>query len=142
MKLTIRRILLTSIFIILTLSFLYGCGMGVGGGGRNGGDGNGGDSITEPDEYTVTVSWKANLEKLVNSSGGGYRVYYSKNPGFSINDTGVKVADVPYISGPTAPTSTSLTLDKGTWYVKVVAYINLHGESKSLPSEEKSITLP
>ena len=114
-----------SLIILLIFTFLIllsGCGaIGAGSSGR---------------EYTVTVSWAENPEKLVNSKGGGYRVYYSKKAGFTLNDTEIRMVDIPYVSEPKAPTSVDLLLEKGTWHVKVVAYLNLQGESTSLPSEE------
>ena len=68
----------------------------------------------------VTVSWNANRDKVVNTTGGGYRLYYSQTSGFSVNDA--TSVDVPYVSGSTAPTSTSLSLEEGTWYLRISAY--------------------
>ncbi len=57
---------------------------------------------------SLTVNWDALREKAVNSTGGFYRVYYGSDE----NSTDV-YKDVPYVSGPTAPTSTNLTLPSG-----------------------------
>src|SRR5882762_4295786 len=60
------------------------------------GGGGGASSPTPVTNHTVTVAWAPNHEKGVNSTGGGYEVSISGQP--TIN--------VPYASGPTAPTST------------------------------------
>ncbi|MFP4611187.1 MAG: hypothetical protein ACLFQT_09210 [Thiohalophilus sp.] len=99
-----------------------------------GGDGGGGDST--PTESTVAVSWDANRESGVNSSGGGYRVYHSTTSGFDIGSA--DFVDVPYVSGSSAPTSTELTLSSGTHYIKVVAYSALN-PSGSAPSDENVV---
>jgi hypothetical protein len=72
----------------------------------------------------VNVSWTANLEKAVNTTGGGYVVAYSKNPsaGYSEAD---KVT-VPYISGPTAPVSATINIPPGTYYIKIYAFSALN----------------
>lgn len=95
-----------------------------------------------PGTNTVTVTWEANPETPVNEAGGGYKVYYSKKSGFSVNDPKVSSNDVPYVAGPSAPTSTTLILEDGTWYIKVVAYMDFYGVSTSRPSSQKSITVP
>lgn len=117
---------LTFILLILILPLLVECG------------GAGGDGGTS----SITVSWSANHETLVNDLGGGYKVYYSKNPGFSLNDPGVYIKEIPYVSGSQSPTSTTLKLENGTWYIKIVAFMDLNGECVSLPSVQRSITLP
>lgn len=74
-----------------------------------------------PSNGKMTVSWAANREKMVNSTGGGYRVYYSETPGFQ--ESRAKFVDVPYVSGSGAPTSVTITsLFPTTYYVKVAAY--------------------
>ena len=95
-----------------------------------------------PGTNTVTVTWEANPETPVNKAGGGYKVYYSKKSGFSVNDPKVNSKDLPYVAGPSAPTSTTLILEDGTWYIKVVAYMDFSGVSTSRPSIQKSITVP
>ncbi|OHD69141.1 MAG: hypothetical protein A2W19_06005 [Spirochaetes bacterium RBG_16_49_21] len=84
-----------------------------------------------------TVTWTANREKAVNSSGGGYRVYYRTS---SIPDTGfesITHADVPWVSG-LAPTMTTINLGPGpgTWYIRVVGYSGLNSGSTSRPSTQ------
>jgi hypothetical protein len=68
----------------------------------------------------VTVSWNANRDKVVNKAGGGYILYYSQTSGFNVSDA--SKTDVPYVSGSTAPTSVSLSLPEGTWYLRLSAY--------------------
>ena len=68
----------------------------------------------------AAISWDANRDKAVNTTGGGYILYYSQDSGFSV--TGAQKVDVPYVSGSTAPTSTSLSLSEGTWYLRLSAY--------------------
>jgi hypothetical protein len=60
----------------------------------------------------VTISWAANREAAVNTTGGGYTVAIS----------GQTPIDVPYVSGTTAPTSTTTTLLSGSYSVTVTAY--------------------
>lgn len=92
---------------------------------------------------TVTVSWEANREERVNSSGGGYLVYYSQTSGFALDGTGVTVIDVPYASGSSAPTSTQIDLASGTYYFKVVAYSAFPAAATSSePSAQTSVTVP
>src|SRR5262245_37769856 len=79
-----------------------------------GGGGGGGDS-GPPQARTVSVNWTSNRESGVNSAGGGYEVTIS----------GQAPVDVPYTSGPLAPTSTSKFLQPGTYTVTVRAYAAL-----------------
>ena len=110
-----------AIFTTLIVLSLSGCG---------GGGGGGGDFL---------ISWDANREFSVNSPGGGYRVYYSTNPGFDISTA--NIVDVPFVSGPAAPTSIVIPLSSGTYYIKVVAYSTLNSAG-SLPSQESLIYVP
>jgi hypothetical protein len=68
---------------------------------------------------SVTVSWDANRERAVNSVGGGYRVYFSRN--------GVFDAITPFVTAAfttgTTPTAAALTgLASGTYTIRVVAF--------------------
>ncbi len=98
-------------------------------------------TITDDDPLTtsISVSWNANRESAVNAPGGGYRVYYSTTPGFDIATA--NVIDEPYVSGPSAHTSTTIQLASGTYYFKVVAYSALNSAG-SEPSQESSIVIP
>lgn len=93
----------------------------------------------------ILISWDANREKAVNSTHGGYKVYYSQTPGFELNSA--TMIDVPYVSGPLAPTSTKLTnLVSGTYYLRIIAYsgLTLPGSSTfavSDPSPEVSFSV-
>lgn len=92
---------------------------------------------------TVAISWDANNESQVNTTGGGYKVYYSQTSGFALTDNGVTEIDVPYVSGSAAPTSTQLQLSSGTYYIKVVAYSAFPaGQTTSEVSTETSIKVP
>lgn len=86
----------------------------------------------------MAVSWDANRESGVNSTGGGYRVYHSTTPGFDIDNA--DVIDVPHASD-TTPTSTTLTLSTGTHYIKIVAYSALNPDGSS-PSDQIAVTAP
>lgn len=71
---------------------------------------------------TILVAWSPNRETAVNTTGGGYKVYYSSTDPLVPVLTS-SVVNVPYVSGALAPTTTELTsLTSGTYYVKVVAY--------------------
>jgi hypothetical protein len=86
----------------------------------NGGSGN------------VNLSWNANREKAVNTSGGGYRVYYAQYS--SVTDS-TPFVDVPFVSGSQSPTNLRLTgLVSGTYYVHVKAYSALNPSGSDLSS--------
>lgn len=112
--------------IALFAMMVAGCGGGGGGG-------------TTSTTSTVAVSWDANRESGVNSAGGGYKVYHSTTSGFSIS--GASFVDVPYVTGPNAPTSTTLSLASGTHYIKVVAYSAVN-PSGSAASAQIAVTVP
>ncbi len=92
----------------------------------------------------VQISWSANNESRVNTTGGGYRVYISTTSGFNITDPGVTVVDVPYVSGSQAPTSTTVTLNSSTtYYVRVVAYSAFpSANTSSAPSAQITVAVP
>lgn len=101
--------------------------------------GSGDGSSLPPTVSTVAVSWAANSENAVNSAGGGYKVYHSTTPGFSVS--AASYVDVPYVSGPVAPTATNLSLATGTHYIKVVAYSALN-PSGSPASAQVAVAVP
>ena len=76
-----------------------------------GGGGSEADSVPVGPAAT-TISWNASREASVNRPGGGYEVAIS----------GMAPIDVPYISGASAPTSTTLTLQSGSYAIMVRAY--------------------
>ncbi len=96
---------------------------------------------------TVTVNWTASPDAEVNAMGGGYRVYYSRNSGFGINDADVQMVDVPY-NGMATPTTAQLSINlSGTWYIKVVAYSALNppggnNGSVSAPTAQLAVVVP
>jgi hypothetical protein len=97
----------------------------------------GGSKSTPITSHQVTISWAANHEKGVNSTGGGYKV----------NVAGKGTIDVPYVSGATAPTSTELTLTTGSYAVTVTGYALLDANggstgSQSPPSQAYTINVP
>lgn len=110
------------LFITVSLVLLQACGSG------------GGNNVSTSD---VLVSWNVNKETAVNTTGGGYNVYYSQTSGFNAGDSGVTVVDVPYVSGPSAPTSTTIQLTTGTYYIRVAGYsvLNRPGENDGSLSE-------
>ena len=98
--------------------------------------------------YNLTLTWAANPEKLVNQVGGGYIVYYYTTSGQSLL-TAPNVV-VPYVAGPTAPTTTTLfgltTHAPFHIYFKVVAFsaqTTLAGPTaQSLPSAQFAQLVP
>ncbi|MNL04399.1 hypothetical protein D3C87_1249670 [compost metagenome] len=94
---------------------------------------------------SATVSWDANRESGVNTAGGGYRVYYASSPNVATASNS-NVVLVPYVAGPTAPTTATISnLPAGDWYIKVVAYSAYNpggsGAAKSSDSTEFKITI-
>lgn len=74
----------------------------------------------------VTISWNANHETAVNTTGGGYKVFYGTTSGFTVPGTSYTTIDVPYVSGSSSPNSVTVTLGSGyTYYVRVAAYSTL-----------------
>jgi hypothetical protein len=108
------------------------------------------DSLKVPVANTgtasATVTWAQNRETSVNSAGGGYRVYYASAAGVA-TASNPNVVLVPYVSGPTAPTTATISnMPVGDWYIKVVAYSaynphNVIGGVKSTDSNEFKITI-
>lgn len=101
---------------------------------------------TTPTSVKIRINWAANPEVDVNTTGGGYRVYYAKSP--NVSTSSGTFVNVPYVSGPTAPTTALLSgLTVGTYYVKVVAYSaynpqGISGGNSSVGSSEVSISVP
>lgn len=87
--------------------------------------------------FSVRLSWTANRDRLVNTTGGGYRVYYATASGRALAD--MTMVDVPYVSGATAPTSVTIpnlnTYSPRVLYFRVVAYTALNPDG-SQPSDE------
>ncbi len=108
---------------LLTTVLVAGCGSGGGGGGGGGG---GVVSITT---HTVTISWAQNHEKGVNQAGGGYLVTIGSQPTFTM----------PY----SAPTTTTVALQTGTYTVSVRAFAKLdaQGGTSGSVSAPSSITV-
>ncbi len=87
--------------------------------------------------HAVTLAWTPNHETGVNSLGGGYHVAISGQP----------TIDVPYASGPTAPTTTDTTLQTGIYTVTVRAFAALDAQggsagSLSAPSQSLTVVVP
>jgi hypothetical protein len=95
------------------------------------------DSDTGTSEKTYRISWEANREHGVNSTGGGYRVHYSTTKAFIAAKT--FIAEVPYRSGTLAPTQTLLNLTPGTWYIRVAGFSSYNGGTQGAFSD--AITL-
>lgn len=108
---------------------LAACGGGGGGGGSS--------PPAVVTTHSVTISWLPNRESGVNRAGGGYQVAISGQP--TIN--------VPYTSGPSAPTSAATSLQTGNYSVTVRAYaaLDLQGGntgSLSEPSQQLIVNVP
>ncbi|HEY6098581.1 MAG TPA: hypothetical protein VIW03_04085 [Anaeromyxobacter sp.] len=91
-------------------------------------------SSPAPSDHVVTLSWAANHEKGVNQAGGGYRISISGQPA---------PIDVPWVSGPSAPTTKDVTLRTGTYTVSVSAYaaLDAQGGTSGSQSAPASITV-
>lgn len=116
-----------SITVLIAAGCLAACG---GGGGSSG-------PSTPPGPRQVQISWAPNHESGVNSAGGGY----------TVSITGQAPITVPWTSGPTAPTSTTLILQAGTYTVTVAAFAALdaqggNGGSVSAPSQSMIVNVP
>jgi hypothetical protein len=115
-----KRIVLL-ILVLVALLLLISCG------------GGGGSPPPSVSTHSVTLTWAPNRERGVNSVGGGYQVSISGQP--TIN--------VPY----TAPTSTTVLLNTGTYTVTVRAYAALDAQgnstgSLSAPSTPITVNVP
>ena len=128
-----RKIFVTylpaSLLLVFLAMILWACG----GGGGGGGDGG----PAPPPVFSVFLTWAPNLEHGVNSAGGGYRVSISGQP----------TIDVPYVSGSTAPTSTTASLLAGSYTVSVAAYAALDPQggttgNTSAPSQSITVNVP
>lgn len=96
-----------------------------------------GSSSVAPAGRDVVLSWNPNRESGVNGAGGGYRVAI----------TGQPTVVVPYVSGPLAPTTTTVHLSPGTYTVSVAAYAALDAQggtsgTESAPSQAITVTVP
>lgn len=100
------------ILVLSALLLIFSCG------------GGGGISPPPVSTHSVTLTWAPNRESGVNSAGGGYQVSISGRP--TIN--------VPYVSGPMAPTTTTVLLNTGTYTVTVRAYAALDAQGRSTSS--------
>lgn len=80
--------------------------------------------------HSVTLNWAPNHERGVNSTGGGYQVLVNGQP----------MGNVPYMSGSTAPTSTTILLNSGTYMVTIHAYAALDAQGGSTGSLSASST--
>jgi len=118
--------------IIVSLLILISCGGG-------GGGGSAAPAATPPAPafHNVTISWAANREHGVNTTGGGYTLAIS----------GQSAINVPYVSGAAAPTSKVVSLYTGTYTATVTAYAALDASgggsgSTSTASSTLSINVP
>jgi hypothetical protein len=106
--------------------------LAVGVSGCGGGGGGGAGSPAPP--VSVTIAWDPNRESGVNRAGGGYQVSISGQP----------TKDVPYTSGLTAPTSTNVSLQRGSYTVTVRAYAALDpqgGNTGNLSANSQVLTV-
>jgi len=107
--------------------------------------GGGSDAPSRPvQQVNVQVSWNASRETAVNTTGGGYRVYYATTAGLALTDPAVTMVDVPYVSGTTTPLTTTLSVLSGrVHYFRVTAYsaMNRIGQSGGTESQPSSFSL-
>ncbi len=75
-------------------------------------------TVATSSSHTVSLTWNANHEKGVNSAGGGYTITFA---GYVVHAP----VNVPWTSGATAPTSTSVALTTGTYTATVSGYAAL-----------------
>ena len=122
----LNRLLFISLMLLLSL--VSACG------------GGGSDAPSRPtQQVNIQVSWNANREAAVNTSGGGYRVYYATTAGLALTDPAVTMVDVPYLSGSAAPRSTTLSVESGhLYYFRVTAYSALNRIGKNGGTESQS----
>ncbi|EQA43751.1 hypothetical protein LEP1GSC050_1912 [Leptospira broomii serovar Hurstbridge str. 5399] len=139
MKLNIKNI--WQIALLLLLLFFINC-PGSGGGSLNplifllAGSSNTASTghIGTGPSRNVLVTWQANREKSVNSTGGGYQVCYGITPAYQAS--GSVCASVPYVSGATAPTGTTLSIPGGSAvfiYVFGFSTLNTSGAPAATP---------
>jgi hypothetical protein len=97
--------------------------------------GGGGEASSTPTTtHSVTLSWNQNRESGVNKAGGGY----------AVSITGQPTITVPYVSGSSAPTTTTVVLNTGTYTVTVRAYAALDaqgGGTGSISAQSNPYTL-
>jgi hypothetical protein len=101
------------------------------------GGGGGGNSSSAGATHSVTLTWEANHESGVNSAGGGYQVSVS-------SQATTTTINVPFVSGPSAPTSTTILLNAGSYTVTVRAYAALDtqgGNTGSMSAASAPITV-
>lgn len=113
------------------------CGLSLSGCGGGGGDGSVPPGSNPATSRDVVLSWQANREAGINSPGGGYQVLVG----------GQVIKDVPYVSGPLAPTGTTIVLQSGTYAIAVRAYAALDPQggntgSLSAPSQVLTVKVP
>ena len=113
-------------YALLSSSLLISCG---------GGGGGGSSSCTPPTTLTahqVTLTWAANREAAVNSTGGGYIITISGQP--------QTIIDLPFAASASAPTTT-ISLMSGCYTATITAYSALDPKS-GLSSAKASTSLP
>lgn len=123
---SVRAILMGPAVFLVALFLLAACGEGF---------------MTIPSKGSFTVSWNASKESGVNSAGGGYRIYFAGKSGFDLSQA--LYVDVPYASGPLAPTLYEMEkMLPGDYYIRVASYREgPSGRVYSEPSEEASVTV-
>jgi hypothetical protein len=109
-----------------------------------GGGGGGSNSCIPPTTLTphqVTLTWAANREVAVNSTGGGYIITISGQP--------QTIIDVPFVATTSTPTTT-IPLMSGCYTATITAYSALDPNSglsatkasTSSPSTTIAISVP
>lgn len=87
---------------------------------------------------TINVTWSKVDNTCVNSSSGGYNLYYFTSDNFYTSDLDYYFINpdsvqVPYssLSNPSLP-STTLKVSSGYTYIKATSYCNSNESSKSV----------
>jgi hypothetical protein len=92
------------------------------------------DNVRVDCRAVLRVSWGPSRHSSVNRGGGGYTLYFSREPGFHPDDPGVATREVLHdTSRSETPTTAVLPgLKPGTWYFRVQAFSDL-GRSELSP---------
>ena len=97
-------------------------------------------SVSTAASHDVKLSWQPNREAAVNRAGGGYTIYYSTTANAPAAST--TEVSVPYVSGAAAPTTATLNLMPGTYYIRISAFSALNGGTLSEASPEITVSVP
>lgn len=104
----------------------------------NSSNGSSGDASTSTITYNGTggkrdllIVWSNSKEKGVQKTGGGYKLCYKKSSTFSSEiEDGVNCQTIPYVSGPYAPNSQTVTVNSvGQYYFRIKSFSELNSNA-------------